>query len=222
MAKAWAYGVTTVPSRLHTLLPQTLNSLAKAGFPYPRLFIDGDCTPPPTYQVTQRIPPVRTAGNWVLSALELTIREPGADYYALFQDDIQCSKHIREYLEQCEYPKNGYLNLYTVPSNEKTKTGWFASNQRGKGALALVFSNEAMCVLLSQRYLIDRPKDPIRGHKAIDGGIVDAMRKAGWCEWVHNPSLVQHVGVESSMGNTWKAPATTFRGEEFDALELVK
>jgi hypothetical protein len=39
--RTWAYGITTVPSRLTTLLPRTITSLAAAGFDKPHLFVDG-------------------------------------------------------------------------------------------------------------------------------------------------------------------------------------
>lgn len=60
-----------------------------------------------------------------------------------------------------------------------------------------------------------------RGHRSIDGGIVTALAEAGWKEWVHNPSLVQHTGLVSSMRSKPHPRATSFRGEGFDAMELV-
>ena len=35
----WVYGVTTVPERRADLLPRTLVSLDRAGFPSPRIFV---------------------------------------------------------------------------------------------------------------------------------------------------------------------------------------
>lgn len=224
MTCKWATGVTTVSERFDRLLPRTLASLRAAGFDKLRLFIDGVGNLPPDlgeYEVTRRVPRIRTAANWVLSAYELYLREPNADRYAIFQDDFVTYPNLRQYLEKCDYPKKGYLNLYTFPENEKPQTGWYLSNQLGKGAVALIFDNETLRLLLSQRYLVDRPLDIHRGHRAIDGGIIDAMKKAGCREYVHNPSLVQHTGIKSSMGNRTQELATTFRGESFDALSLL-
>ncbi len=238
----WAYGVTTVPSRRETLLPVTLASLKKAGFDRPRLFIDGENNYPwweknfPGLELTLRWPTIRTHGNWVLSLYELYIRNPSADRYAIFQDDLLASRNIRTYLEQIPYPEKGYLNLYTFPENERLfprvgqtlrfEEGWRQSNQRGLGAVGLVFSREAVTTLLSHPHLVSRPQDPGRGWRAIDGGIVDTFRKIGWKEYIHNPSLIQHNGQNTSTISRGGRPdswiSASFRGVEFDALDLLR
>lgn len=228
---SWAYGITTVPSRLKTLFPRTLESLKKAGFDQPRIFVDGEKDGRDYEQfgleVTTHYPNLRTAGNWVLSLYELYIRNPDADRYAVFQDDFVTGLNLRLYLDCCKYPDKGYWNLYTFPCNqrfcpeEKTYQGWFPSDQYGKGAVALVFNREAVCTLLSTRIFIDRHQCPNRGHKAIDGGIVDTFNSLGWVEYVHNPSLVQHTGLMSSMNNKRHPTAETFLGEDFDLLSLI-
>lgn len=223
----WSYGVTTVKQRLEDgLLERTLNSLRSAGFDNPRLFIDGDNSGFERFglEMTHRNPVIRTFGNWYLALLELTIREPAADRYALFQDDFVTYLGLREYLELVPYPDKGYLNLYTFPCNQQrcNGNGWFESDQFGKGAVAIVMDNEAAHVLLTQRHMADRAKDPIRGHRAIDGGIVDSFKKAGYKEYIHNPTLVQHTGHISSMGNSPHQQAVSFRGEQFNAMELLK
>lgn len=225
----WAYGITTVPERLETVFPQTLESLRLAGFDQPRLFVDGenDCSKYSKFglEVTLRYPRVKTAANWVLSIVELYLREPSADRYAIFQDDFVTYRNLRQYLDTRGYPdEKGYCNLYTFPQNQQLATaghkGWFESNQKGKGAVALVFSNEALIALLHQTHLIERPKS-VRGDRAIDGGIVSAMKKAGYKEYVHSPSLVQHTGLVSSMGNPKHPLAPAFEGEGFDAMKLL-
>lgn len=228
---SWTYGITTVPGRARELFPRTLDSLAKSGFDKPRLFIDGakDGRDYEKYglEITTRWPNLRTAGNWVLSLYELYIRNPECDRYAIFQDDFVTGLNLRQYLDCCNYPDKGYWNLYTFPVNQnlcpekKTYQGWYPSDQFGKGAVALVFNREAVCTLLSQRMLVDRPQDPKRGHKAIDGGIADSMKKIGWLEYTHNPSLVQHTGSVSSMGNPRHPTASSFQGEDFDLMSLV-
>lgn len=220
----WAYGLTTVPQRRQTLLPRTLRSLEAAGFPTPRLFVDGDKDIVSWEQefhleVTVRSTQIHTAGHWVLSLTELYIRQPLADRYVVFQDDFITYKNLRHYLERCEYPETGYWNLYTFPSNQKLaeKVGWYLSNQFGRGAVALVFSRKAVVTLLTHQHIVERPQDINKGRRSIDGGIVTAFTKAGWKEWVHNPSLVQHTGVLSSMKNRPHPLAISFRGESFDA-----
>lgn len=231
----WTYGITTVPSRRRGLFPATLASLSRAGFTTPRVFVDG-CNDALSWErefslsVSCRFPTVRTFGNWVLGLWELYLRDPVADRYAMFQDDFITYKNLRTYLERVPYPPNGYCNLYTFPSNQSlapktasggTVDGWYPSNQLGRGAVALVFSNEAVRALLVSLHMVDRPQDAHRGWKAIDGGIVTAFTKMGWKEYVHSPSLTQHVGDVSSMGNRPHLKAVSFRGEDFDAMELL-
>ena len=228
----WSYGVTTVAERVYNgLLERTLASLKTAGFPEPHLFVDGmspgeweQCTGAMgQLNVTLHKEKIRTYGNWVLAAWELYARVPDADRYAVFQDDFVTYRNLRQYLEHCEYPARGYWNLYTFPQNEKKKAGWYESNQLGKGAVGLIFSNEALRTLLATQYMVDRPLNPNRGWKAVDGGVVSAFKKMvpPWKELVHNPSLVQHTGLESTMGNSRHALANTFKGEDFDALSML-
>ena len=226
----WAYGVTTVPLRINDLLPPTLVSLALAGFDNPRLFVDGEQDPTLHRQrfkleTTVRYPTVRAWGNWYLALWELYLRDPYADYFALFQDDIQLCCNTREYLERSCKLEQAYYNLYTTPENQAlaaNRKGWYPSNQLGKGALALVFTRLGIHLLFKSGYLVDRPMDQHKGHKSIDGAVVSALKNAQWKEYVHNPSLVQHVGKVSALGNYFLPIATTFPGEEFDAMECVQ
>jgi hypothetical protein len=228
----WAYGVTTVPSRRKQLLPRTLASLGRAGFNQPHLFVDGDVDSRSWIEqfkldVTCRWPAVKTAGNWGLAAVELYIRHPEADRYAIFQDDFVTYKNLRRYLETVPYPEKGYCNLYTFPSNQelaKGRKGWYESNQFGRGAVALVFTKDALLAALTHPHLVERPQDAQKGTMKVDGGIVVAMQKAGWKEYVHNPSLVQHVGLASTIEarHDNQPQARSFKGEEFDAMELLK
>ncbi len=228
----WAYGITTVPQRRADLFPRTLTSLKLAGFNEPRLFVDGD-NDSDSWQkefgfetVCRGKNNIRTFGNWWLGMIELYIREPTAERYAMFQDDFVTYPNLRNYLESCRYPVKGYWNLYTFPANQdvcpKDHIGWYESNQAGRGAVALVFDRDTLLTLLEHQHFVERPLDADRGHKAIDGGIVTAMRKAGYKEYVHNPSLTQHVGEFSTMRNKPHKQAISFRGEEFNALELIQ
>lgn len=230
--KKWAYGITTIPMRLTTTFPKTLASLSAAGFDKPRLFVD-DAQTDEAYrkfglEVTTHYPKIKAYGNWILALGELYLRNPNMDRYAIFQDDVIAYRNLRAYLDSCDYPDNGYWNLYSYPPPKGTvlpnSKGWHLSNQKGKGALGLVFSLQAVRTLLLHQHLVDRARDPNDGWKKIDGGVVDAMLKARGREYVHNPSLVQHIGSFSSLHNrpTPHKPATTFLGESYDALALLE
>ena len=224
----WAVGITTVPSRLTTMFPRTMASICDAGFEVDRIFVD-DCNDPTPYvpygcEITTRYPCIRTHGNWCLSLYELYVRYPHAEHFAIFQDDVVMVRNLREYFERSEKPQNAYFNLYTFPSNQHLageRQTWFTANQKGKGAVGLIFPNRGVELLLTHEHLFGRPKCAQRGWRAVDGGIVDTMRKQEWTEVCHNPSLTQHIGDVSSMGNGRHQKAPTFPGESFDALTLL-
>lgn len=251
----WQYGITTCDQRVgndNELLRKTLVSLRGSGFAEPRIFVDGCGYDSGILAhhlgvsrdwVVVRNTPISPFGNWILAAWELWLRNPKADYYAIFQDDMICVKNLREYIEAIDYPKNGYLNLFSCIANEDRfphdtkvdKQIGFRRGlllrpgpddyQKGLGAVALVFSHDAFVTLLSNKSLLLKPlcADKKRAWKCIDGGIVEAMNSQGWFEYVHNPSLVQHLGLgQSSLGNTSKLGVSrTFPGENFDALSLI-
>lgn len=247
----WAVGVTTTEARRKDLLPLTLASLRKAGFEPSHLFVDGTqdgegWAAEFDLNVTCRWPSVKVAVHWVLSLYELYARDPLADRYAMFQDDVLCSANLRAYLEASPWPGKAYLNLFTFWSNESVvagRQGWMesgansAGRQTGRGALALVFDRAAVVALLSSKTLTERPQaiapaNQGRGLHAIDGGIVHCLNEVGYRERIHSPSLVQHLGRESTVldygkggktlrkwGEVWQAQ--TWRGEGFDCLSLI-
>ena len=248
MQVSWAIGVTTVPERMASGdYNQTLHSLRMAGFEQGMAFIDGDDDVLDPLRrssgITVRNIRIRPYGNWLLGIVELYLSRPNADRYLMVQDDVKLYPHLREYLEALPIPEKGYWNLYTsYPANEDlvwgAKVGWMESAhinekkglQTGKGALALCFSREGVVHLLSQRHLYERVQDETFGWRSIDGAVVTAMNHSGWKEYIHNPTLVQHTGDDSTIffldgeGNKVKRRhprACTWRGDAFDARRLL-
>lgn len=228
----WQYGITTIPERRSTTFCKTLSSLAGGGFEQPILFIDGDWDYDSwrkqfNLPIVCRYPKVLTYGNWILSLAELYIRNPNADFYAIFQDDLIVSKNLRKYLEACPYPDKGYWNLYTFPHNQQLsggRIGWYqaSGSWRGAGAVGLVFSADSILIPLAHDHMVKRRRDPQRGHKYVDGAVVESMNMMGYKEYVHSPSLIQHTGKKSASGNPTHATAPSFRGEGYDLLQLLK
>ena len=159
----WSYGITTVIARRQTYLPRTLESLKAAGFDRPRLFVDScdaakyaDLGLP----ITERCPQLGIVGNWLMTAWELYLRDKHADLYAVFQDDFVTYRNLRQYLEKCQRPMNGYMNLLTFMENDtvirRQPAGWYPAKplkrgeiwQGGRGAVALVFGREVFLALL--------------------------------------------------------------------------
>lgn len=228
----WAYGITTVPERIEHHLPRTLNSLLDAGFGNPRLFVDGGTESQYAHlglQVTTRNPKVKAYANWYLSLLELFMRNPDAQRFAIFQDDIKAVKNLRPYLDRLPFPQKGYLNLTTfwesesivgeqspigiVPAAPQRKHNGEPKRpnavgvipQHGRGALGLVFDRDGVLTLLRHEHMTNRviPDrqgfDPNRHYRLIDGAVITAMNLSGYTEYVHNPSLVQHAGTTSTI-----------------------
>lgn len=201
----WSYGVTTVLERRDHELQNTLVSLAAAGFPCPRVFVDD--------------PRLGCASRWALSLYELYLREPQAELYAMFQDDILVCRNVRQYVERTA-PKDGYINLYTDRSNETVldRPGWQPSLQRGRGALALVFPKDTMVDLLQAKHLVMKPQAASRPNTNVDGAVIESMLAANRKEYVHMPSLVQHMGQRSTLGMKPFTNSGSFPGETVNAL----
>lgn len=251
----WSVGLTTVSERKDTTLPRTLASLKAAGWSEVRLFVDG-CSQGTVFQepVTFRWPRIGAWANWHLGLLELHLREPNADAYMMVQDDVVFSKNVRQLLDKTlerRLVTKHWHNLYTVDQNEQVINGqslgtWHeaallmgqgASNRQvNKGALALVFSNQAVEELLSHPSVVNKCRSG-RPKTNIDGTVGTALNALGHREMIHNPSLVDHIGgdcsiierqIEQEVKDKKRAhvratlpKCLSFRGEEFDCLNLT-
>lgn len=236
----WAYGITTVPKRRAVEFARTLASLRAGGFDAPRIFLDdtthaeaADYERAYGLEVTARVPRLWSYGNWILALAELYIRQYTAERYAIFQDDLVTTLGLREYLSGLSLKDEEYWNLYSFPENEalaKGRQGFYPSNQRGRGAVALVFTKKAVQTLMMSQHMVERPVDVKlsetgvrRGLRNIDGGVIQTAKNLGWVELVHAPSLVQHTGLKTSMKSKRVWPlSNTFPGEGFDARTLAR
>jgi hypothetical protein len=240
----YAVGITTVPQRRQTYLPHTIASLnnAKMLSPYTNSHIFLDTDKPSLaipildfgLHVTSR-GCLGAWGNWYLGLLELYIRYPTSDRYVMVQDDVITYHNLREYLDTQKLEDNTYWNLYTFPQGcgqtpkpSESYTGWVKSNGLGRGALALVFSREGVQFLMSSRTIALKPAQVVVPKKCIDGILADAFVKGySYHEMIHYPSLVQHIGDKSTLGNDAAgqppfSKADTFLGEQYDAIQLCK
>lgn len=212
----WAYGITTVPERMDTLLPQTLRSLAAAGFDRPVLFVDGNV---PGFENLDVVchPRAGQLRNW-MHALFYLFTTQDADRYAIFEDDVLACRQLREYLERYP-PGKTYWNLLTLDENRvhtKDVPGWHESNQLGRSACGLVFDRAtADCLLRMERFV----RGPGNGETMSDAVVIATLKSLGYKELVHYPSLLQHVGLESTLGNSF-GQVSAFLGENYDLLSL--
>lgn len=224
----WMCGITSCPRRWENgKLKDTLRSVSSAGFDQLVVFMDGQLVASPYFHLQEVVVRPRTLGafgNFVLGLWELYLRNPNADRYIMFQDDVICCRNLRQYLERVPYPDHGYINLYTAGVNTGVKQGWQLSDQWGRGAVCLLFDNVTGRNFLGHEHFVNHRRNAHNGHKAIDRIINETAKKTNYREWVHVPSLTQHTGVQSSIGNNL-APnivtAPSFVGEAFDAMSLL-
>lgn len=225
----WSYGVTTHRSRINGLLQSTLASLDRAGFASPVLFAD-DISNVSVFKTWMnleceaRYPRIGAFANFWLGLVSLYVRDPHADVYAMFQDDIVCSLGVRQYIESTIPDCPCYLNLCTYPANilPCDGIGWYpAVSSFGLGAQALVFPSHSLRVLLQSKWLVEHPRDRFRGTQAIDGIVKSSFRDAGVIEFVHNPTLVNHVGNVSAIGHPPQPPSYGFLGEDYDLMTIL-
>jgi len=213
-ALKWAYAVTTVEARVHTLLPRTLNSLRDGGFVHHDRMVSVDVRG-------------NAMAHWIRTLAGLYLDDPFADRYTMFQDDLVCVKGLRDYLNSMPLDEKTYLNLYTAPRNEiriagrgaLPRRGWHSSDQCGKGALALVFCNSSVQTLLASPLLWGKLRASLKPDRNIDGCVVTILSQAGVRETVHWPSLVQHIGEDSAIGNPHRASSKSFPGESYNIME---
>ncbi len=205
--RRWAVGVTTAPRR-QTTLEWCLDSLARAGWERPRLFVDCAVTIPTRFSdlpVTFRQSKLGAWPNYYLALMELLMRDPEADAFLLVQDDVifYDRQNLREHLEGVLWPADpiGLVSLYCSQASTRPKPGWHRI--KGKlfpGALAFVFSRE-----LAKRFVCDplvlehRWCHPKHGLANIDSVIGSWAIRQGVAIHYPTPSLAQHVGDTSTI-----------------------
>lgn len=232
----WSYGLITTPGRVETLLPKTLASLAAAGFEDPLIGVDR-CSPEDAMRYAGRRFTIHSChgdnfANWWLTAHEVYLQNPFATHYAMFEDDLVISRGAREYLEATCRSNREYYSLFSWPINESRARpefrGWNQSDQRGRGAVGLVFLRQVFLTLLAMPGMLHHATDQavmphggIRGREQVDMAIAMSMSRAGVIEMYHSPSIVQHVGDSSESGHGSFEKSKTFAGEEFDLRSLL-
>ena len=216
----WCVGLMTCTQRYNNMdktevLSNSEASLSNAGFEIDHIQVDRDHEGP--------------VGCFLQLAWSLFVKYPVCDRYLIIQDDVIFPKNLRQYLETLgELPHRGYWNLYITPENEQRVQhipGFHKSNQMGRGALALAFSNHALRRILSSRYFVDKLLEASPNYrKSLDRAIVKGCEEIGGAEYVHWPSLCYHIGEKSTLGNKpdHSLYPESWIGEDFDCMTLVE
>ena len=203
--KDWAVGVTTAPRRRPTL-ESCLDSIVRAGWDAPRLFLDGSAELPSRYNhlsVTWRENSVGAWPAWYLGLAELLLQQPHADAYVLLQDDVILydRESLRAYLEEVLWPGDEtglvslfYTGLHPAPGWHTSPADWHW------GAQGFVFpppvARALLCdPVLSRAWLEASPEH----HIPIPELLCEWTGRMAIPVWYANPSLAQHIGNTSTI-----------------------
>jgi hypothetical protein len=204
--RSWAVGVTTAPRRRPTL-EACLESLARAGWDEPVLFLDAVDAPGRFAHLPGTARDVRVGAwpNYCLGLWELLLRRPDADAFLMVQDDALFTDRgdVRGYLEQTLWPGDApaLASLYTSAEYTAPQDGWRALTGRWRwGALAFAFPGALARAFLTDPEVVAHRGNPADGGLAgVDCLIGDWAERAGVAVWHPTPSLVQHIGTTSAI-----------------------
>ena len=198
----WAVGVTTSPRREATL-DTCIESLRRAGWEQPRLFVDAGAQVSAELQSFVETWHARRLGAWpnfLLSLSELVLRSPDADAFMMVQDDAYFydADNLREYMESVLWPAEtpGIVSLYSTDANDARFAGWHADSYRWlNGGLAFIFSADAAIRFLTDSNILSfRKLNPVGGTVNLDLLIGRWAEKERIPIMYPVPSLVQHFG----------------------------
>lgn len=207
--RTWSVGVLSSPRREATL-EWCLDSLVRAGFDDPHLFLDGTVGVPQMYShlnITWREQRAGAWPNYYLALAEMVLRDPYADAYFLVQDDalLYDRANMREFLESMLWPgdKPSLVSLYCSQAYSATSPGWHVLNRRWIwGALAFIFPRQLAREFISDPMVLrHRWKTSANGRAQVDVLIGAWMSGRNLPIWFPNPSLVQHGGNTSTIWN---------------------
>ncbi len=205
--RQWAVGVTTAP-RLQPTLEPCLESLVRAGWRTPHLFVDSAVRLPPQFSHlpgTLRDARIGAWPNYYLALAELLLRHPHADAYLIAQDDalFYDRQSLPEYLEQVLWPSRppALVSLYSAPADCGFRPGWHSlPGSCSTGPVAMVFSRELAKSFLADAAVIEHRWSPDPVAAAALGHVVGHWaRDCGIPLWLPTPSLVQHIGDTSTL-----------------------
>lgn len=205
--QSWAVGVTTAP-RIRPTLETCLDSLIRAGWHRPHLFIDAAVHIPEPFQhlpYNFRAEPIGAWPSYYLALSELLLRYPRADAYLIVQDDALCytGQSLTRYLEGVLWPgkRPGLASLYCAEADRAEQPGWHALDRPAcSGPVALAFPRELAKAFLTDRAVLEHRWHPDERAATAIGGLISRWAyERGLPIWLPTPSLVQHLGETSTL-----------------------
>jgi hypothetical protein len=202
--REWAVGITTAPRRRSTL-EECLDSVTRAGWESPRLFVDGADRLPQRYHqlsVTCRSESIGAWPAWYLALAELVLQQPAADAYLMMQDDVifHDRESVREYLEQALWPGDRPAVVSLFYTGFDLNAGWRSSpaQEWQWGAQALIFPPAIARALVADSDLIASCLAATT-HIPIPEVLSAWMARCSFSNWYAIPSPTQHIGTTSTV-----------------------
>jgi hypothetical protein len=230
--RRWAVGITTAPRREPTL-ESCLDSVVRAGWDSPRLFLDGTLRVPPRYAhlpTSWREEGIGAWPAWYLSLVELLVQCPDADAFLMLQDDaiLHDRGSLRSYLEQVLWPGDRPEMVSLFYTGDDTTPGWHRTEADASWcALALLFPPDLARQLVADPGSTQGLFSAATGrHVPIPNVVFEWANRCGIHAWYTAPSLAQHIGNSSTIwenaGLTLGRRAPWFSGDidEPFALEV--
>jgi hypothetical protein len=203
--RRWAVGVTTAPRRQPTL-ESCLDSVVRAGWDSPRLFLDGTLRVPPRYAhlpTSWREEGIGAWPSWYLALVELLVSCPDVDAYLLLQDDavLHDRGSLRSYLERVLWPGDRPEIISLFYAGDDMTPGWHRTEANASWAtMALVFPP------VLARQLVTDPESTealflasARRHVPIPNVVFEWTDRCEIRTWYTVPSLSQHIGNSSTI-----------------------
>lgn len=200
----WSIGITSAPRPTSTL-ERTVESIRQSGWADVPLLCSVDERAKGAWR------------NWLDTLDTLLKKQPNADVYAVFQDDVVLCRDLRGYAEATLWPQNqekvALCSPYCPTVHRGKSRGWnrLKAGWHLCGALTWFITPEG-----ARRML--RDLGHIQARSRIDARVGKWAQDARRSIWYHTPSLAQHIGNRNSaLGDNSVNPcrvANDFIGED--------
>jgi hypothetical protein len=229
MRRNWCVGITACP-RTTGVVDQVIDSLRQNDW-QPTIYAEPETKiDTKDARIVRRDKIYGCWTNWICALHDMYVNDVHAEGYAIFEDDILICKNLRNYLEHLmpRFERLGALSLYTPERQARMHFGQACVHDnayRGDavwGTQAVVFSNYSLAFFLSSRTTINHRRIGIgKGNNKNRDSAIGVWAKAeNQPFYYHTPSLVQHVGEESSVEHEFHC-ASDFVGDSYDAMQLL-
>lgn len=185
------------------------------------LLVDGvDLLPPPGWEVVYHPRPVEPPQNKWTAWEAFRIADRANEDLCFFEDDLEFSKNAPSFIEDFPVPDDlAFVTFFSPWIDPTWPIGlWRHHAHSYTMAQALKFSRQTVRALVAckEEAMVIAP-----------GGFDEALHHIAttrrWRYGIMNPGIVQHVGVESVVGNgplTGMRATRNFAGREFNANGL--